>query len=77
MQRILVKGPCMEDQISISHLKQGDLNGLEALVVAELPEQARPDTLRRLPSPTPAVVNDLPVHALDVVQPEFVLYRLR
>ena len=33
MQRILFKGPCMEDQISISRLKQGDLNSLEPLVI--------------------------------------------
>ena len=27
-----MKDPCMEDQIAISRLKQGDLNGLEILV---------------------------------------------
>lgn len=32
MQRVLFKGPCMEDQIAISRLKQGDLNSLEVLV---------------------------------------------
>ena len=32
MQRILFKGPCMEDQIAISRLKQGDLDCLEPLV---------------------------------------------
>jgi RNA polymerase sigma-70 factor, ECF subfamily len=32
MWRILVKNPCMEDQIAISRLKQGDLSALEELV---------------------------------------------
>ena len=32
MQRVLFKGPCMDDQIAISRLKQGDLNSLEVLV---------------------------------------------
>src|SRR5688572_16948336 len=32
MQRILFKGPCMEDQIAISRLKKGDLDSLEPLV---------------------------------------------